>query len=236
MVSELCRHYDDRQLDLIYRWPTLRSKAWTAAFLESATNDTNIVAVLGVGSAVRADVPSVDLDLVVIAEHPEALKKKAPIEIDLRIYAADQVGKLIQEGNDLLGWTVNYGKVLWQRDGFWDSILQSWKDRVPLPSVELTLRRGDIAFRRFTTMVELGDADAAYEQALSYVTHLARAELIKRGRYPASRPELPKDLRTVGCSSLADLLDTLINRRPTTIAQLTKLLASTQSAERVAGH
>ena len=52
-------------------------------------------------------------------------------------------------------------------------------------------------------LVALGDEEAAAEQKTTYLTHLARAALSREGVYPASRPELPDQLASVGCAALA---------------------------------
>lgn len=210
----------------IHRWPTPRSKSWTASFLDSARGDKNIVAVVAVGSAVRPSVPSFDLDLVVICCEPAKMRAKPPIEIDLRAYAADHVDALIRGGNDYLGWAVKFGQLLFQRERFWNTVLEFWHDRLPFPSAEVASRRADDAFRRLNNVYELGDADAAYEQALSYVTHLARAELLKRRVYPASRPELPGQLRAIGCLRIAGWLERLIDGTTADTEQITELLKS----------
>lgn len=191
----------------VSRWPTGRSKKWTAQFLKSAQHDRNIRAIVAIGSAVRPAVSSVDLDLLVLCEEPTAFKAKPPMEIDLRVYAAKQVSSLIEGGNDLVGWAVKFGRALFQREGFWDSVLKAWSDTVPLPSLETAMQRAEDSFRRLNSVLEVGDSDAAHELAVSYLTHLSRAELIKRRVYPASRPELPEQLRSVGCSRLAAWLD-----------------------------
>jgi hypothetical protein len=72
----------------------------------------------------------------------------------------------------------------------------------------------------------LGDTDAAYEQALSYVTHIARAKLLKRRVYPASRPEIPRQLRAVGCVRIAQWLESLIDRTTVDSEHIAKLLKS----------
>jgi len=228
-VREASREFEGLQLAPIQRWPTPRSKVWTANFLDSARNDGNIVAVIAVGSAIRPAVSSVDLDLVVICRDPAELKYKPPIEIDMRAYAVEQVDRLIDSGNDLLGWAVKYGSALFQRDNYWDSIVTSWRHRLPLPSAEVAARRANDALHRLNSMRRLGDDGAAYEQALSYLTHLARVELLKRGRYPASRPELPEELRAIGCAPLADRLERLINRTAVNPKQLAQLLQSAPS-------
>jgi hypothetical protein len=82
-----------------------------------------------------------------------------------------------------------------------------WRHRLPLPSGALARKKAASAGRRLVKVLEFGDADAAREQAIAYLTHLARAELLDRGVYPASRPELALQLRAVGSCQIAEWLD-----------------------------
>jgi len=75
-----------------------------------------------------------------------------------------------------------------------------------------------------TDVFQLGDTDAAHEQALSYLAHLARAELLDRGVYPASRPELAEQLRGIGNYRLAEWLDRLMGDESNELSQIQKLL------------
>ncbi len=75
-MSDLHLRRIGSSIDSIVGWPTVRSKAWTSAFLELADRDENIIAVVAVGSAVRPDVASIDLDLVIICKEPDKLKAK----------------------------------------------------------------------------------------------------------------------------------------------------------------
>lgn len=211
-------------LAAIQRWPTRQSKTWTARFLEGARDDKNIGAVVGVGSTVRKQVPSVDLDLVVLVDAVDLFKVRAPIEIDLRAYPVSKVDSLIANGSDLLGWAVMYGKVLLEKHSVWDDIVTRWRSKVPLPSPDIAARRAQDALRRFWSMIEIGDESAAAEQALSFITHMARKQLIERKIYPASRPELPAALRGVGCIDLADALDEIIESRWTGLNGLKTLV------------
>ena len=195
----------------IRRWPTPRSKTWTAEFLGRAANDANVMAVVAIGSAVRPVARSVDLDLIVVCKEPPALRVKPPLEIDLRAFRASQVEREVADGNDLLGWAIRFGRVLFQRNGYWDAVVDSWHSRLPLPSVDLAVQRSHEAFHRLTKVLALGDSEAAEEQAISYATHLARAELLKRDVYPASRPELPDQLKQVGCDAAAEFFERLID-------------------------
>lgn len=208
----------------VLRWPTPRSRDWTSTFLDSARNNPNIIAVVAVGSAVRPHVASADIDLVVICTDPDLLKETPPIEVDLRAYSAAEIDSQLKSGHDMLGWAARFGRVLYQRDGFWDKVLNSWDHRLPLPSSKLARKRAAAAYRHLTNVVQFGDVDAAHEQALSYLTHLARAELLDRGFYPASRPELAEQLRVIGNFRLAEWLDSLLHSESTDLSQMDRLL------------
>ena len=199
--------------DVILRWPTETAKEWTTHLLCSAQSDNNVMAIVAVGSAVRPSVMSADLDLIVVCRELAQSALKPPIEVDLRAYAASEIDGLIEDGNDMLGWAVKFGRVLYQRERFWDAVLTKWQRRLPMPSADAAARRAEEAFQRLTKVFELGDRNAAHEQAVSYLTHAARAELLRKRVYPASRPELPKQLRVNGFLAIARSLERLLERR-----------------------
>lgn len=205
----------NRQCDLVFRWPTLRSKLWVSEFLNSAEDDKNILSIIAVGSAVRPSVPSVDVDLIVISLQPSLVNRNPPIEVDLRAYSSLDVNRKIEDRHDMLIWTVRFGIVLYQRDFFWDRIVNSWRNRLPLPSVELAFTRARASYRRLSKMKHLGDEDAMMEQSLALFTHLARIALLQKGIFPASRPELPGQLREIGDADLAEPLNRLYHGKMT---------------------
>ena len=213
----------------ILRWPTQRSKEWAVRFLHSAWHDSNIVAIVAVGSSVRPHVTSVDLDLVVISRDPQAFKQTAPLEIDLRVYPVALVETKLAEGNDLLGWAVKFGRVLFERDHFWQRVVDRWIDSMPLPSPEIARQRAAVALRRYTKVSAVDDKDAAQEQAVSYATHLARAALLTRGIYPASRPELVGQLRSAGYDALAANVEKILRGE---VEALKRLQAHGEGIER----
>lgn len=214
----------DRVAGQVLQWPTPRSRDWTKAFLESAERNQNIVAVVAVGSAVRPRVPAADIDLVVICKDPDVLREVPPLEVDLRAYSTADIEARLQSGHDLLGWAVRFGRALFQRELFWDRLRDSWRLRLPLPSSKVARARAASAYRHLTDVFQLGDTDAAHEQALSYLAHLARAELLDRGVYPASRPELAEQLRGIGNYRLAEWLDRLMGDESNELSQIQKLL------------
>jgi hypothetical protein len=215
-------------LSQILRWPTARAMKWTREFLAAAATDPNIMAVVAVGSAVRPNVASVDLDLIVICRENNPLAQKPPIEVDLRAYSAAEIDAKIREGHDLLVWSIMFGRVLFQRDSFWDSLTDKWEKKLPLPSSRLARDRAAAVYRRLSELIHLGDENATHDQLLSYLTHRARFELLKEGIYPASRPELPTMLRLIGKGHLAHLLDTLLRGGGVDLSDINELLESSE--------
>jgi hypothetical protein len=149
------------------------------------------------------------------------------MEIDLRVYPAATIDAQIANGQDLLGWAVRFGKALFQRDHYWDRIIAAWNDRLPLPSSALARERAANAHQRLAKILASGDADAVHEQAVSYLTHLARAELLDRGVYPASRPELASQLRAANRSQIAEQLDRLLQNDQISSARIDQVLKLT---------
>ena len=75
-------------------------------------------------------------------------------------------------------------------------------------------------------VLDIGDVCAAHEQALTYLTHIARAELLDKKVYPASRPELPKQLRMVGEHGIAYCLEYLLTHEPAATSEIAELIES----------
>jgi hypothetical protein len=186
------------------RWPTPRAKRWVKDFLSTVESDPNILAVIAMGSSVRPNVTSLDLDLVVICRDSIAFAYCPPMEVDVRKFDAASARQEIQSGSDLLGWCVKFGVVLFDRSKFWNDILREYSNNLPFPSAEVARERAEITKQRAENLLEIGDTEAALEQNISYFTHLARAILIEHAVYPASRPELPHQLRAIGETKLAD--------------------------------
>ena len=197
----------------IHRWPTGRARQWLSAFLDRARSDPNIVAVIAVGSSVRIEVESDDLDIVVLCHDTERLKERAPIEVDLRKIGIDCLDENIRAGRDLVIWAVRFGRPLLDRENTWADIVRNWRHHLPVPDSDVSLQRARATLERMKEMRDIGDQDAFDELQISYLTHRAWARLSSAGVYPASRPELPGQLRSIGGSSLADDLDTALAER-----------------------
>ena len=165
-----------------------------------------MVAVIAIGSAVREDVPSDDLDLLVLCREKEMLCERAPIEVDLRAYDADEVDRQVANRRDLLTWAILFGRPLLDRFQTWERIVRRWRARVPLPDPDAARSRAAATLTRLEEMREMGDEEAAAELDVSYQTHCARALLSEAGVYPASRPELSDQLKSLGAVEQAQKL------------------------------
>ena len=202
-VSERC----------IHRWPTGRARQWLSSFLDRVRRDPNVVAVVAVGSSVRFGVTSDDLDVLVLCRDTERFRERAPIEVDLRRIGIDSVDESIRAGRDLVIWAVRFGRPVFDRGNVWANIVRNWESRLPVPDSGVSLQRARAAFKRMEEMRDIGDENAFDELQVSFLTHRAWARLTSAGVYPASRPELPGQLRNIGESSLADDLDAALSER-----------------------
>ncbi len=197
----------------IYRWPSARARKWVIGFLVRARHDSNVLAAVAIGSAVRMGVASDDLDIIVICVDAGAFQERAPIEVDLRAFNAADIDAKVSEGHDLLAWSIVFGRAMYDRDGTWRDLVNRWQTRVPLPDPAVARTRAEAVHKRMDEMREMGDAEAAIELELTYRTHCARAVLAEAGVYPASRPELPAQLRSVDAERLADQVAAALTAR-----------------------
>ncbi|MYC85486.1 MAG: hypothetical protein F4X18_08220 [Acidimicrobiia bacterium] len=154
-----------------------------------------------------------DLDLVIIhrARYPEL--PRPSIDVDVRYYEETDVLRRLASGHDYLSWTVRYGRVLFERDGWWTRLAADWRHRLLLPSAAEARERADRARRIYDDLMVIGDYDAAAEIRLSMLTFLARAALSSAGVFPRSRPELPDQLREIDDHDAADRLSNALAHR-----------------------
>ena len=123
------------------------------------------------------------------------------------------VESLVARGHELLCWSIRFGTVLHQKDRYWSDLQQTCARHLPLPSATVAEERAERARRLLEGIGMIGDDDAVQEQSITMLTHLARARLIRADVFPASRPELPKQLRSIGESALASQLTDALQKR-----------------------
>lgn len=183
-------------MTVINSWPSAATCAWTQEVLQLASRSTEIEAIVASGSAVRNVEHSDDLDLVLVYEASRPTLPRPPIDVDLRQYEKSEVSTNLESGHEYLFWTLRYGRVLFDRNGWWARLSVDWGRRIPLPCPAVARERASKASRLYKEMTEIGDYTAAAELQVSLLTHLARAALSKAGIFPKSRPELPNSCGT----------------------------------------
>ena len=188
---------------VVRRWPSQEAKEWLASFIPQACSHPSVLAVVAFGAAVRTTCFTADIDLLIIYDRPKPILQRRPIDVDIRWYERTQAEHLIGEGQELLGWVLRFGELICERTGYWTNLRLKWVDRMPFPSAALADDRAKRAWRLHQELHKMGDEDAAQEQQLVALTQEARARLIRESVYPASRPELPDQLRAIGESELA---------------------------------
>jgi hypothetical protein len=199
--------------EIVRRWPSQGAREWVKSFVPQACSQPSILAVVAFGAAVRAVSFTADVDLLVLYERPKPKFDGRPIDVDIRWYERSQAERFIKEGHELLGWVVRHGELLREQNCYWTELRQEWLDRMPFPSAALADDRAERAWRLFRELSEMGDEDAAREQNLVALTQEARARLIRRDIYPASRPELPGQLRAIVETKLAEKLERALRER-----------------------
>lgn len=183
---------------------------WKEAVSELRTRYGDNISVVLVGSVARGrSTEESDIDLLVIGEgHLEA-------PCNLRTYhiqASSETDFMrnLALGEDFEAWSVRFGLPLYDA-GPWKRVLQSreasvwprWQAKIPHAARRLFMA---------SALLKMGDADAATEETLYALCHVARALLLRAGIFPLSRPELAEQLEALGYAQLARLHGEL--RRP----------------------
>ena len=189
------------------------ARSWLRALVSSTQTDLAVHCIVLFGSVARRTESIGDVDILMISDSKPVFRKR-PIEVDLRWYLSERIEELIQEGNDLLGWCVLFGRLIYEADGFWTHVTARWSERIPLPSLDISEARAAKAEQLLLEMQRIGDRDAIEEQNLAFLTHKARSNLIREGVYPKSRPELSTQLREIGNAHMAQELEEAIIVRP----------------------
>jgi hypothetical protein len=148
-----------------------------------------------------------DFDLLVIhrGKRPPI---KPPVEVDIRFVSLERINDQISKGHEVVGWALKFGSAIYDPEGIWRNLQQSWGDHIPLPSAAQAGERGRQALARAAEMLDAEDESAADDLLLAALTQFVRERLIRSDIFPASRPELPDQLRDVDRNDpLARLLE-----------------------------
>lgn len=141
---------------------------------------------------------------------PDPLRR---IEVDLQIIRGSDVEQKLREGDDILGWAIRFGRAIFDRDRFWANLRSRWVRQLTFPSPEGAAAwalRFEHAARE---LISTGNFEAALKEVTVMLTHQARAGLLRARVYPASRSELPMQLRKIGENHLAESLEYVLRHQ-----------------------
>jgi hypothetical protein len=195
------------------RWPSAEARDWAESGLAALCANEHVLAVVAIGSSVRLPESGFDFDCLYVYRGAEPELPPAPMDVDVRGYPAEKIEALIAAGHDLLGWALRLGVLVCERERYWTRLRASWANRLPFPSPDVAEERAERAERLGANLRAVGDEDAAIEQLVAARTHRARAALLRAGVFPASRPELPEQLRSIGATGLALALEEAMEAR-----------------------
>lgn len=146
-----------------------------------------------------------DVDLVMI--DGDAFDE-VPTGLHLVRMSRDDLTERVAAGDDFAQWALRYGTAL-TRKNEWSRLADELLDGAPWPRVERKLKQLQKRFELFADLLEMGDLDAAREEASSALNLTARALLLQARHFPLSSPELPDQLRAIGEHKLAEMLEWL---------------------------
>jgi predicted nucleotidyltransferase len=219
-------------LRLVKRWPSLQAKRWATSKLNRLALQAGTAAIIGIGSAVRsAHRPGSDVDFLIVSDSETSADAGRPFDVDLRTFRTSEVDDKLRERDEFLGSALHFGRAIFERAGYWAGLGVKWRDQMLFPSPEPSITRALRCERFARELVSMGDLDAALEQVIGMLTHWGRAKLFSAHVYPASRPELPAQLRIIEECSLAASLELALHHRQIdtdTLRELKRLPTATR--------
>lgn len=196
-----------RWLAVERRWPSAAAEAWVKRFVAEALQAQSTLAVVLIGSFARAAQEPDDVDVLYVHDGEPVAVGVHPAEIDLRVYAKEEFMSRLAERDDVVTWALRFGRVICQRDLFWGELIASFGGELPLPSPDIA----DARARRAADEYE--QTNQTLDQYISVLTYRAWTKLLRKDIHPASRQELPAQLRNAGELSLADDLAFALRKR-----------------------
>jgi hypothetical protein len=194
-------------------WPSTTARNWVFAFAKRACADLNTAALVLIGSIARPVEQCTDVDLLYVYTNEPLWLGDHPLDVDIRQYRARDVAERAARAQDVISWSLRFGRLVCERDRFWTELTSSWLGRLSLPSPDVAEERANRAERLYQQLLLIGDTEAALEQHITLLTHLAWARLLRAGVHPASRPELVRQLSSIGEKELAGHLEHALQAR-----------------------
>jgi Nucleotidyltransferase domain len=172
-------------------------------FMESIRGNEEDLSVVLVGSVARhTQSENSDIDLLVISRRPfEGLS--IPSRVHLMRSTYDDFLKQLELGEDFEAWSVRLGVVV-HDNGIWSEILTRPESKT-WPGWQKKVVHGARRLFLANKLIETGDLEAATEEMLYAVGHIARGFLLKADVFPLSRPELEEQIEALGYPHIASI-------------------------------
>ena len=166
------------------------------------------IAIVLVGSVARGcSNEDSDVDLLVIGkQRPKVADGLSGLHI--QVSSESEFNRNLTLGEDFEAWCLRFGLPLYD-SGIWARLRQlpviwpKWQAKIPHGARRLLMA---------STLLEMGDLDAATEETVYALGHVARGLLLKAGVFPLSRPELAEQVRSLGYPHLAQIHEELRSR------------------------
>jgi hypothetical protein len=194
-------------------WRTAGSRHYRKymSWLLGALERSAIVVLVGSWARGQARREQSDLDILVIGGGDQArnLALHSPADVQVIALSADDFQRRLFQGDDFPQWALRFGVPV-NRKSEWEVFRQNLLTAAPWPNYrqkcEQALSKEAVA----RDLLRMGDVVAAAEEATLAVSHVARCMLLRRNVFPLSRPELARQLRTIGEHQLADSVDLMV--------------------------
>lgn len=161
-------------------------------------------AVILIGSSARGSStsPNSDVDLLVIGGEPP---DHTPARFQIMRLTPQELEERVGAGDDFAQWALRFGVPVSGRH-LWSSLRDRLLPDAPWPDPVMKLEQARTRADDAAALLDMGDLDAAQEQILLALSHVGRAELLRRHVFPLTRPEMPEQLEAQGDGSLAAAL------------------------------
>ena len=150
-----------------------------------------------------------DIDVLIIHEDDHRIRLDRPGYIHLQQQSRTRFLKRLENGDDYPAWALRFGIPVRDPCGWWAEQVAAELDYPHWPDWR---PKADYARKRIVVsgeLLDVGDVDAASEEMMFAASHVARAVLLRHGKFPLSRMELPSQLEELA-PDLACLLARLI--------------------------
>lgn len=165
------------------------------------------IAIVLIGSVARGcPTEDSDVDLLVIGKERPKPTDGLP-GLHIQTSSESEFGRNLLLGEDFEAWCLRFGVPLYDK-GIW-SRLEQLPGASVWPKWQTKVAHGVRRLFMANTLLEMGDLDAAAEETVYALGHVARGLLLKAGVFPLSRPELAEQVAGVGYPRLARLHEDL---------------------------